>query len=282
MPSKAVALALSTHPGPTIAVTLITAVLGIAAEVEPARLALLTAAVLANQVSVGWSNDWIDAARDRSVGRTDKPVARGDISAKAVRNAAIISALLAIALTLPLGAAATVTHTVFIISAWLYNAGLKNTAASVVPYIVSFGLLPLVVTASRAEPAAAAWWAMAAGACLGVAAHFANVLPDLDDDKATGVSGLPHRMGRTPSGITTYLFLMAASCCVVFGAGATSGAVSTIGWVGLVISGIVAATGIILVLTREPSRLLFQLIIVGAIVNVTLLAFAGNQLVLTV
>ena len=42
-----------------------------------ARGLLVTAAVLAGQLSIGWSNDLIDARRDRAVGRTDKPLAVG-------------------------------------------------------------------------------------------------------------------------------------------------------------------------------------------------------------
>ena len=34
---------------------------------------------------------------------------------------------------------------------------------------------------------------------LGVAAHFLNTLPDFDDDAATGIQGLPHRIGATAS-----------------------------------------------------------------------------------
>ena len=42
---------------------------------------------------------------------------------------------------------------------------------------------------------------MGAAAALGSAAHFVNVLPDLADDAATGVHGLPHRLGPLASRI---------------------------------------------------------------------------------
>ena len=115
---KIAALALSTHPGPGVAVSAIAVILGIGVGLEWWRVLLLGVAMLANQLSVGLSNDWIDADRDRAVGRTDKPVAAGAISATAVRNAAFVSAVLAIALTVPLGWLATVVHAVFVISAW--------------------------------------------------------------------------------------------------------------------------------------------------------------------
>ncbi|MCU1406472.1 MAG: 1,4-dihydroxy-2-naphthoate prenyltransferase [Glaciihabitans sp.] len=277
MPSKPVALALSTHPGPAVAVTLITVILGAGVGLPPERIVLLGLAMLANQASVGLSNDWIDAERDRLVGRRDKPVARGWISVPAVRLAAWLSAAAAVALTVPLGWAAVAAQVVFITSAWLYNAGLKNTVASVVPYIVSFGVLPLLVTLALPHPAAAAWWAMAAGAALGIAAHFANVLPDLEDDHRTGVRGLPHRLGRRSAGIATYGVLVAASLLVVVGPASAPGVA---GWIGLGATAAIAVVGITLVLTRPPTRLLFQLIILAAVVDVVLLALAGRAVVI--
>ena len=69
----------SSHPGPTLVVTALAFGLGIATGLESWRLALLTFSVFAGQLSVGISNDALDASRDREVGRTDKPIARGDV-----------------------------------------------------------------------------------------------------------------------------------------------------------------------------------------------------------
>ncbi|MEJ1231436.1 MAG: UbiA family prenyltransferase [Galbitalea sp.] len=85
-PPKLAALALASHPGPSVAVTLITVGLGFGAGLDAVRLLFLGLAMLAGQLSVGWSNDWIDARADAAVGRTDKPTARGWITARAVRN----------------------------------------------------------------------------------------------------------------------------------------------------------------------------------------------------
>lgn len=271
---RIVSLLLSSHPGPGAAVTVVAVVLGIAITLDPWRIALLGLAVLCNQWSVGLSNDWIDAERDAAVGRRDKPIARGWIAASAVRNTAFATAAAAILFTIPLGLPATLAHAVFLLSAWGYNLGLKSTPLSVLPYIISFGLLPMIVTLARPIPAIAAGWTLMLGALLGVAAHFANVLPDLDDDHATGVSGLPHRLGRKPSGIVTYLVLAAASVVALLGPGG-------IGWLqiaGLVLGLAIAVTGVALVLTRPPSRLLFHLIIAAALLDVVLLAASGEHL----
>ena len=274
MPRIVVALALSSHPGPSVVVSAVAAVLGIAVGLDPPHVAILGIAFLLGQLSVGLSNDWIDAERDRAVGRTDKPVAAGHVSVGTVRAASFITAVAAILITLPLGWLATLAHTIFILSAWSYNLGLKNTPVSVLPYIVSFGLLPMIATLARPVPAAAAAWALALGALLGVAAHFANVLPDLDDDERTGVAGLPHRIGRAASGVVIWASLAAGAVAAFFG---PAGEPSALQWIGLGIT-LLLAVAIAVVLRRPPTRLLFQLIIAAALVNVVLLSVSGARL----
>lgn len=273
MRNRARALALSTHPGPALAVTVISVVLGIGIGLDAWRVVVLGFAVLLNQASVGLSNDWLDAARDRAVGRTDKPVAVGLISSAAVRNAAFACAVASVALTFALGWLAPVAQAIFIVSAWAYNLGLKKTVASVVPYIVSFGLLPQLVAWSQEYPSTAALWAWGVGALLGIAAHFANVLPDLEDDRATGVRGLPHRMGRRASGIMTCLALLGASVLEFVG---TSGFAAAV--VGLGLNVVVAIAG--LALAGRPSRWQFRLIILAALIDVVVLALAGSRILI--
>ncbi|MGO8608672.1 UbiA family prenyltransferase, partial [Rhizobium johnstonii] len=147
---------------------------------DAGRLALLVLAVFAGQLSVGWSNDAIDARRDRDVGRRDKPIARGDVTVRAVWVAAGVAALVAVALSAVLGPVFLVTHLIALASAWSYNLALKNTAISVAPFALSFGLFPSLASLALADPVFAAAWASLAGATLGVAVHFSNVLPDLD------------------------------------------------------------------------------------------------------
>jgi 4-hydroxybenzoate polyprenyltransferase len=272
---RVTALALSTHPGPAVAVTAITVILAIGVGLPAGSVLLLGLAVLANQASVGLSNDWIDADRDRAVGREDKPVATGTISASAVRTAAFVTLAVALLLTVPLGAAATAVHALFIGSAWAYNAGLKSTVASVLPYVVSFGVLPLIVTLSLPEPMLVTPWAMLAGASLGVAAHFANVLPDLEDDRATGVRGLPHRVGPVASGVVIAIALAGASASIVLGPPHPP----AYQYVGLALSLALAIGCAALAIGRRPSRLIFRLIILGALIDVVLLALTGSRLI---
>jgi 4-hydroxybenzoate polyprenyltransferase len=257
-------------------VAAIAVILGFGVGLEPWRLVLLGLAFLANQVSVGLSNDWIDADRDRAVGRTDKPVALGQVDAGIVRTSAFVAAGLAIALMIPLGWAATAAQLVFLTAGWAYNTVFKSSAFSVVPYIVGFGALPLAVTLALPSPSLASPWVLIAGALLGVAAHFANVLPDLDDDRATGVRGLPHRVGARASGLVIAVALAGASASIVLGPGPAP----AFDYVGLALSLLLAIGCAVLVLRGRSTRLVFRLIIAGALIDVLLLALSGARLLL--
>ncbi|WP_158863941.1 UbiA family prenyltransferase [Leifsonia sp. AG29] len=274
MANRGTALLLASHPGPTLVVTAVATGLGFGVGLPPGRLALLALAILLGQLSVGWSNDWLDAARDREVRRTDKPAARGDVPEAVVRTAAFVALAAALLLTLPLGFGAFVAHAIAIGGGWAYNLGLKSTVWSWVPFAVSFGILPAIVTAALPEPQLPAWWVFGAGALLGVAAHITNVLPDLEDDARTGISGFPHRLGPRPSGLLAFGALAGATVLITFGPGLP---VRPVLIVGLVIGLAAAATGCVLLLRRSPTRLLMQLIMACAVVDVAMLVVAGQS-----
>src|SRR5215210_8916485 len=96
-------MALATHLGPTLAVTTVAPLLAVAAGVAAGRVVLVCAAVLAGQASIGWSNDWLDADRDRAVARPDKPVVQGAVEPRLLRTAALASLAAAVVLSLLLG-----------------------------------------------------------------------------------------------------------------------------------------------------------------------------------
>jgi len=189
-------LALACHPGPTVAVTVLTALLAWSAGHTLPRGALVTAAVLTGQLSIGWSNDLVDARRDRAVGRHDKPIARGDVPAGTVRTATGTALLACVVLSLACGPAAAAVHLLLGVAwGWAYNLWFKRTDLSPLPYAVAFAALPAVVTLALPTPTWPTTWVLLTGALLGVGAHLLNTLPDLADDEATGVRGLPHRLG---------------------------------------------------------------------------------------
>jgi len=214
-------LARASHPGPTVAVTLLTGLLAVAAGSSPGEGVVVVTAVAAGQLTIGWSNDLIDADRDRAAGRVDKPVASGQLAPGLVRWALAAALVLAVALSLLAGWRAAVVHLVLVVgSGWAYNLGLKSTLWSWVPYAVAFGTLPawvwLAVGAGWTWPPV---WMIVVGALLGVGAHLLNALPDLDEDGRTGIRGLPHRLGARRTRLIAPLLLLVASALVVWAPG---------------------------------------------------------------
>lgn len=250
----------ATHPGPTLVVTLLSLALGIAAGVEPGRLLMLVVAVFAGQVSVGLSNDAIDGARDTTVGRTDKPIAAGAVTPERALAVAVLSALLALALSAPLGPGLLAAHAVALASAWAYNAGLKSTPFSIAPFVLSFGLFPSFATLSLIPPALAVPWASLAGAALGAAVHLTNVVRDLDDDRRTGVRGLPHRLGARVSVVLAALGIVAGALAVLIWTDAT---VTGVVFFCAVVT--VAVAAVVLTGAREPGRAVFRLTMLAAL-----------------
>ncbi|QDZ13984.1 UbiA family prenyltransferase [Humibacter ginsenosidimutans] len=280
MPKAVKALAMASHPGPALVVTAVAVLLGVGIGSPPPMLALLGGALLSDQLSVGWCNDAVDAPRDRAVARRDKPVAQGLISRRTVAVAALSAFAVALLLTVPLGAAALITHAVALLSAWSYNLWLKRTPASVIPYMVSFGLLPAIVTLANPEPRWPAWWATVAGCLFGAAAHFTNVLPDLEEDSATGVRGLGHLLGPRVGGLVSFALLGLAA--VVIGWGAVGDGLQ--GWpayvviIAAAVTISVAAFGTLLTVRGVRTRLLMRLIMGSAVLEVIALVAAGSVL----
>ncbi|MEU4361183.1 UbiA family prenyltransferase [Promicromonospora sp. NPDC023987] len=265
----------ASHAAPAAVVTGLAAALSAALGSGWGTVVLITVAVGSGQLSVGWSNDWIDAARDVAVGRTDKPVVAGLLTARTLRDAAVVALAVCVAASLALGFVAGVAHLVAVAGAWAYNARLKQTVWSWLPYALSFALLAVAVVLAAPGARVPAGWAVAAVALLGVGAHVANTLPDLEDDAATGVRGLPHRLGRRVSGVLAPGLLVAAVAVVVTG---PVGAPSRAAWLGGAIAvGLALAAGISTV-ARPRSRAPFGLSLGVAVVCVALLGLTAADI----
>jgi 4-hydroxybenzoate polyprenyltransferase len=218
------ALALSCHPGPTAAVVVLTCLLAAAAGLEVRRAALVVAAVLAGQLSIGWLNDLLDADRDRAVGRRDKPLAAGGAPRPVVATAIAVAAAACVLLSLLAGVVAGLVHLLGVAMGWAHDLGVKRTAASPLPYAVAFACLPAFVWLARGPGAGAPpAWVLGCGAVLGVGAHLLNALPDLADDVATGVVGLPQRMGERAVRVVAPVLLLVGLVLAVVRPGADGG-----------------------------------------------------------
>jgi heme o synthase len=263
----------SCHPQPAFAVSLIAGLLAAAVGRGPLGTAAVFAAMLAGQLSVGWSNDYLDRERDTLTGRADKPVAAGLVPPRTARRAAVLALLATGPLALLSGVPAAALLLAAVGSAWAYNLRLKATPASVLPYLVSFGLLPAFVVAGLPGHPLPPAWMVLTGSLLGAAAHFANVLPDLADDVATGVVGLPHRLGLRTSAATAAALLLLASAVLALGSDALPVAVRA------ATVPVAAAVGLagLLAGRRRGSRAAFSAVIVVAVLDVALLLLAARR-----
>ncbi|MGW6689994.1 UbiA family prenyltransferase [Streptomyces sp. NPDC054961] len=260
---------------PAAAVTLLAALLAAAVGLGPAAGITAAAAVAAGQLSIGWCNDRVDVRRDAAAGRRDKPLARGEVRPGAVAAASCAALVACVPLSLACGARAGWVHIGCVAAAWSYNLWLKHTPASWLPYAVAFGLLPAFLTLTSTPAGWPPVWLTAAAALLGTSAHFANALPDIDEDIAGGVLGLPQRLGRRAS-IALAAVLAFASCTVVtFG---PAGPVTPAGrlLLGVTLALCLAALAAPPVLARGRMPFLIILALAGA--DAVLLVLAGHAL----
>jgi 4-hydroxybenzoate polyprenyltransferase len=268
------ALAAASHPGPSLAVTALTALLTIQAAPHGTGPLLTAPAMLALQLSVGWSNDAFDAARDTAAGRRDKPLATGLISRPAVWAAAGTALLAAVAMGFALGTTPGILTVAMAAAGWAYNAGLKSTPASGLAYLLGVGLVPAYAAAVLPGHPWPHWTLIVAAALIGLGAHFANVLPDLADDRAAGVLGLPHRVcaafGEAAVRGGALALLLGSSVLLVVAARPGSRWIAV---TGLGIAALLAVVG-----ARARGRVPFRAALGIAAVNVAVLAAGGEAL----
>jgi 4-hydroxybenzoate polyprenyltransferase len=262
-------LVTTAHPGPAAVVTTVAALLGVAASLPPAVVACVAAAVATGQLTIGWVNDLVDLPRDRAAGRRDKPLASGRVTRAQVLAAVALAGVACLALSLSAGWRSGLVHLFLGVGAGqAYNLGLKATAFSWVPYVVAFGTLPAVASLAGPAPVWPSWWAMAAGAALGIGAHVLNALPDLAADLRTGVRGLPHRLGERPGRIAAAGLLVAASLLAALGPGTPPRA-----WVW---GALLLVAGLAVLALTGRGRLPFRAALGIALLDVVLLVGAGS------
>ena len=266
-----VALARSCHPGPVFAVSSAATGYAFASGGDFRRAIRAGIAVLFGQLAIGWQNDWTDASRDRLAGRVDKPIATDAVSRELVGAASLAAVVACVPTSLRNGRTAGVTHLVAVMSAASYNARLKSTPASFVPYAVSFSLLPIFVHQARPGASTPPAWAPIAAGSLGVAAHVLNVLPDRDLDREMGVLGLPQRLSHRQNLVLAEGLLMASSALISFGPRrpdirSASGFVASLALAGAAIHSA----------TARNDRRALRLVLVLALVDVMQLLFGAR------
>lgn len=249
------------HPGPTAVVTAIAVLLGVGLDLDLPQLLLVGLTVLVGQLSIGWSNDWLDAERDAASARADKPAATGDIAVSRLRAAAAVSAVVTVPLSFVPGWRPAVCHLLLVGSGWVYNLGLKRSAWSPLPFLIGFGALPAYV--ALVGDVTPEWWLVSAGALLGVSAHFANAAPDIDSDRLLGVWGAPQHLGARGSLLVSLAVLAVAGLVA-----ATQLSSALLAAVVVVLTPPVVGTSLVL---RGQVSPVFPLVMAAAVIDVVML-----------
>jgi 4-hydroxybenzoate polyprenyltransferase len=189
------------HPFPTALNVVAVAGLALVATggtPEAGLLARMLATMLLIQCAIGVTNDYFDRELDAAA-KPWKPIPAGLVTVDAARALAVALIAGAALLALTLGVAGFYLAMLGLAAGLAYDAGLKRTALSAVPYMVAIPTLPLWVWATLGEWQAELWWLLPLGALIGVSLHLANTAPDIEADRAHGVAGLAHRLGFTGS-----------------------------------------------------------------------------------
>ena len=198
MKTQIVGLAKASHFGPTLIVTTLSYLF---AELYwPTGPSLLIAlAFFSGQLIVGWSNDLFDYADDLSHKRMNKPLVAGLITDKLLKSwlGAMIPISIILNLFGPLDFVGGGLSLFAIGWALAYNFYFKFNIFSPLPFAVAFAILPSCMALSKEKTPPL--WMILGGAFLGIAAHFINVLKDMDQDHASGIKGLPQRCGKKGS-----------------------------------------------------------------------------------
>lgn len=272
--AKSLALIRSTHPIPCLAVASFAAIFAFGNSLSSGRSSVIFLAVLLQQISVGLSNDWLDAKRDKAAGRTDKPTVNGLVKLSQLRAGSLIAAGLAELVASLIGLGPAVVMLLMLIFGWAYNLGMKNNWSSVIPYALGFGSVPVFTGLAAPQPYWVPTWVVVVSALLGISAHFANVLPDMIADKLTGVNALPHILGQRVSALTIAGAAMLATVITITQSPSLN---FMLGGVGLAINVAVVGFASVLSLRTRPPRIVFPLLILASLTNVILLVLGTNQ-----
>ena len=155
--------------------------------------------VFTGQLVVGWSNDLYDFADDQKHQRLNKPLVSGVVTEKYLRSWLIFMVPFSFVVNIlgPLGFKGGLLYWLGIGCGVAYNFYFKFTFLSPLPFAVAFAILPSCIAISK--DVTPPLWMWLGGALLGSAAHFVNVLKDLDQDRASEIKGLPQIVGKKAS-----------------------------------------------------------------------------------
>lgn len=163
--------------------------------------------VFTGQLVVGWSNDLYDYADDLKHNRQNKPLVAGVISQSYLKRWLTFMVPFSFVANLlgPLGFKGGLVYMFGISMGVAYNFYFKFNVFSWFPYALAFAALPSCIAISKGVTPPV--WMWLGGALLGSAAHFINVIKDMDQDRASGIGGAPQRIGKRNSIVVAALLI---------------------------------------------------------------------------
>jgi 4-hydroxybenzoate polyprenyltransferase len=254
----------ASHFGPTMAVTVISLLLATNLWWEGPAI-VIAFGVFLGQLLVGWSNDLHDYSDDLKHNRTSKPLVSGEITERKLLTSIKVITPLAVVFNLfgPLGIKGGLLYLFGVGMGVAYNFYFKSTLLSPLPYALAFAALvsSIVISTDQNLPI----WLVLSGALFGVAAHFANVLKDLDQDLTSGIKGLPQRLGKKKSRIICGALLITLT--LTLNSANPNQVLLIVGLIGALLTAI------------SSDKWIFKALMITAIVDVILLLeAAGTQI----
>jgi 4-hydroxybenzoate polyprenyltransferase len=205
------------HPFPTllnVAATVGLALVAVRGLPEVPRLVAMAAVMLCAQSAIGVANDYYDRDLDANA-KSWKPIPAGLVRPRTAAVLALVLIVATASAATTLGAASFALAMLGLACGLAYDARLKRTLLSALPFMVAIPTLPLWVWLTLDAWQPVCWWLLPLGALLGVALHLANTLPDIESDAAHGVMGLTHRIGaRWAMGLAWAAFATALALSV--------------------------------------------------------------------
>ena len=199
----------ASHFGPTLLVTAIA--LGFADYYWWEGPAFVIAfGVFTGQLVVGWSNDLYDYQDDLRHNRLNKPLVAKTISKDYLQKwlrfmvpFSFIANLLG-----PLGIKGGLVYMLGVACGVAYNFYFKFSLLSPLPFAIAFAALPSCIAISKdiTPPT----WMWLGGTLFGMAAHFINVIKDMEEDQLSEIGGLPQRLGTKFSLIVAITLIVIA------------------------------------------------------------------------
>lgn len=194
--SMPVNLIRASHPKQAVLTSLIVAAAAAMAGRTTREVGLVLGTVFVGQVILGWQNDTVDAARDRSHDRREKPVAMERIDPSTMWFLIACGVLLVVPLSISNGLEAGLSHLILLAIAMAANAGLlRRTRFSYLTWMASYALWPAFLAyggwnGEGADTPPTITMTVLAG-LLGIGVHLITSLPGLVNDNKDGIRSFP-------------------------------------------------------------------------------------------